>query len=129
MLSILRTKRLVWAFAVAIVTVVVTFTYLSARRYVAAVEAVQATLEVTSAIDQVVTSVLEEESRQRGYMLTGELEFLASHDRGRNRAEAHLRQISEATEATSVQRAWAAELARLIHHKQEFVDRAVKLQA
>ncbi len=47
MQKLLRIKRRIWALAVAVITVVVTFTYLSGRRYVSAVESVQHTLEVT----------------------------------------------------------------------------------
>jgi CHASE3 domain sensor protein len=128
MYSILRTKRLVWAFAVAIVTVVVTFTYLSARRYVAAVESVQRTLEVSGTIDQIVATILEEESRQRGYLLTGDRIFLEPSDAGRARAAADLRRLKEVTDAGSVQRSWVEELERLIHEKQAFVDHLIQLR-
>ena len=76
MQSLLRIKRLVWALAVVIVTVVLTFTYFSGRRYVTAMESVQHTLEVTSTIDSVVAAVIDEETGQRGFLLTNEESFL-----------------------------------------------------
>src|SRR5687767_11088989 len=95
MQSLLRIKRRIWALAVAVITVVVTFTYLSGRRYVSAVESVQHTLAVTSAIDDLTAAVIDQETGQRGFLLTSDPTFLDSYNSGRYQVNEQLRQLNE----------------------------------
>jgi diguanylate cyclase (GGDEF)-like protein/PAS domain S-box-containing protein len=127
MQSLLRTKRLVWALAVAIVTVVLTFTYVSGRQYVAAMESVQRTLEVTSTIDSVVTAVIDEETGQRGFMLTNEESFLEPYQLGRIQVVAGLDKLARLTRDSPKQGGSVAGLRRMIREKQTFVDQMIAL--
>jgi diguanylate cyclase (GGDEF)-like protein/PAS domain S-box-containing protein len=125
--TLLRTKRLVWALAVAILTVLLTFTYLSGRQYVAAMQSVQRTLEVTSTIDSVVAAMIDEETGQRGFMLTKEESFLEPYQLGRIQVVAGLDKLARLTRDSPKQVDWVADLRRVIREKQAFVDQMIAL--
>jgi len=125
--SLLRTKRLVWALAVAIVTIVLTFTYLSGRRYVAAVESIQRTLVVTSTLDRIVTAAIDEETGQRGFLLTNDETYLEPYWGGRREAREALDKLARLTRGSPTQAEWMAELRRLVREKQRFSEDTVGL--
>jgi diguanylate cyclase (GGDEF)-like protein/PAS domain S-box-containing protein len=125
--ALLRTKRLVWALAVVIVTVVMTFTYFSGRRYVRAMESVQHTLELTSTIDSVVAAVIDEETSQRGFLLTNEESFLEPYRLGRIQVVAGLDKLARLTRGNQKQGAWVIDLRGAIREKQAFVDNMIAL--
>jgi diguanylate cyclase (GGDEF)-like protein/PAS domain S-box-containing protein len=70
MVSLLRTKRLLWAVIFGLVTVMAWLSYVSGRRYLRAERWVEHTLEVQSTIGQIVTAVSDAESNNRGFLLS-----------------------------------------------------------
>jgi diguanylate cyclase (GGDEF)-like protein/PAS domain S-box-containing protein len=127
MRSLLRTKRLVWALAVALVTVIVTFTYFSSRRYVAAVESVQHTLEVSSAIDRMLAAIMEQETDQRGHLLTGEEVMLARYRFARANVAQQVERLRLLTADNPVQRRALEELEKAAEEKHRFMDQMIEL--
>jgi diguanylate cyclase (GGDEF)-like protein/PAS domain S-box-containing protein len=127
MQSLLRIKRRIWALAVAVITVVVTFTYLSGRRYVSAVESVQHTLAVTSAIDDLTAAVIDQETGQRGFLLTSDPTFLDSYNSGRYQVNEQLRQLNELLRDDPEQQSAFETLRVEILAKQQFVDSVLAL--
>src|SRR5689334_19322561 len=127
MQKLLRIKRRIWALAVAVITVVVTFTYLSGRRYVSAVESVQHTLEVTSSIDALTAAVIDQETGQRGFLLTSDPSFLDPYKSGRFQVEEQLRQLNELLRDDPEQRRAFEALRLEILAKQQFVDSVLAL--
>jgi diguanylate cyclase (GGDEF)-like protein/PAS domain S-box-containing protein len=127
MQKLLRIKRRIWALAVAVITVVATFTYLSGRRYVIAVESVQHTLEVTSSIDALTAAVIDEETGQRGFLLTSDPTFLDSYDTGRREVAEQLRLLDELLREDPEQQRALSALRVQILAKQGFVDGVLAL--
>jgi len=125
--NLLRIKRSVWAVAVAVVTVVVTFAYLSGRRYVAAVESVQHTLEVTSSIDALTAAIIDEETGQRGFLLTSDHAFLDPYEVGRVEVAVQLKRLEQLLRADPEQLRAFARLRPAILDKQGFADAVVQL--
>jgi CHASE3 domain sensor protein len=76
MRTLLKTKRLGWAVIFVIVTVMGLIAHLSGRRYLAAVQAVEHTLSVKSAISGTLSLLKDAETGQRGFILTGDEQFL-----------------------------------------------------
>src|SRR3954470_22250295 len=74
--ALLKTKRLVWAVTFALVTVMGLLAYFAAKRYLAAVRAVEHTMAVQTAIHATLTRLVDAETGHRGYLLTGDERFL-----------------------------------------------------
>jgi diguanylate cyclase (GGDEF)-like protein/PAS domain S-box-containing protein len=72
----LRTKKVTWALALLVGTLALTFSYVSGKRYVAAVDSVEHTLTVEQAVESVLSSLRDEESSNRGFVITGDTTFL-----------------------------------------------------
>src|SRR5689334_8457958 len=93
MANLLKAKRVVWGFIFVLVTAVAALSYFSGTRYLAAVQAVEQALAVQSAIDGTLSLLKDAETGQRGYMLTGDEQFLAPHDAARAGLPNHLGQL------------------------------------
>src|SRR5688572_19560340 len=102
----LKTTRLVWALVFLLMTGVALLAYTSGTRYVAAVQAVEQTLAVQAAIDGTLSLFKDAETGQRGYVLTGEEQFLEPREAARAGIPRYLADLKRAVggDATQVQR-------------------------
>ena len=80
MAALLRQKRLVWGLILGLVTVVTCLSYISGRRFLAAVHAVEHTLRFESAINETLSLLKDAETGQRGFILTADRRFLEPYD-------------------------------------------------
>jgi CHASE3 domain sensor protein len=126
--SLLRTKRFVWALALAVSTAVMLYAYVAGRRYVDAVRSVEHTLEVSKAIDDVVSTLKDEETGQRGFLLTGDGEFLDAYFSGRRALPAMMAELRRSTAESPRHAARVAELDGLAREKQDFIHRTIALE-
>src|SRR5690348_9217634 len=76
MASLLKSKRLGWAIISACMTVLALLSYFTGTRYLAAVRAVEHTMAIETAIHTTLTLLVDAETGHRGYLLTGDEEFL-----------------------------------------------------
>lgn len=76
MKNLLKAKRVIWLIIFALVTAVSCLSYFAGKRYLATVESVEQTLAVRTAIDGVLSLVKDAETGQRGFLLSGDEQFL-----------------------------------------------------
>jgi len=76
MAALLRTKRIAWALALFLAALVLSFSYVSGRRYLNALVWVEHTQVVVETLEAIVSDVQGLESGHRGYVLTGEAAFV-----------------------------------------------------
>ena len=122
MSALLRTKRIVWAAAFFFASLVLAYSYVSGRRYVAALDWVEHSQSVGMTLERVLSGVRNEESVTRGFVLTGDPSFLAEHDSQRHALEGELRNLRGLVAGNEAQRARAGELERLIGAKLDFLS-------
>lgn len=128
MSSLLKTKRVVWGVIFALVTAVAALSYSSGARYLAAARAVEQALAAQAAIDGTLSLLKDAEAGQRGFILTGDEQFLTSYDAARSampRRMADLRRIS-GEDAQQVPR--LRRLERLVGEKLAFTEDTVRLR-
>src|SRR5687767_12565856 len=97
MANLLKIKRVVWGLIFLLVTGVACLSYFSGARYVAAARAVEQALAVQSAIDGTLSFLTDAETGQRGFILTGDEQFLAPHDSALKGLPRHLGQLERVT--------------------------------
>lgn len=112
MASLLRTKRAVWGLIFLLVTAVAGLSYASGDRYLAASRAVEQALAVQTAIDRVLALLKDAETSQRGFILTGDAQFLALHQAAETGLPQHIRELKRIINQDASQR---ARLRRLEH--------------
>jgi diguanylate cyclase (GGDEF)-like protein/PAS domain S-box-containing protein len=79
MAALLRTKRLAWVSALFLATLVLSFSYVSGRKYLNALAWVEHTQTVVRTLTTLLSDVRELESSSRGYVLSGDRTLL-EHD-------------------------------------------------
>jgi CHASE3 domain sensor protein len=79
MASLLKTKRVVWGIIFALVTAVAALSYSSGARYLAAARAVEHALAAQAGIDGMLSLLKDAETGHRGFILTGDEQFLAPY--------------------------------------------------
>jgi len=75
------------------------------------------TYAILSAIQRVVVTTAEAESGQRGYLITGDAEYLRPYEAAQTRATAELRTLRQATSENPRLQPRVAELAKLVEEK------------
>jgi diguanylate cyclase (GGDEF)-like protein/PAS domain S-box-containing protein len=97
-------RRTSWAVALLVIVAVALISFVSARRYVAAQAAVHHTLAVRQAIGDTLGLLTDAETGARGYLLTGDPDYLAPYLRARRSIFpqiAHLRELTRGDDAES----------------------------
>jgi CHASE3 domain sensor protein len=128
MATLLKIKRLGWAVVFVLVTVVGLLSHISGRRYVAAMGAVEHTLAVESAINGLVSLLKDAETAQRGYLLSGEPQFLEPYEVARRELPAAIQQLTDLARGNSAQEERLTRLKALADEKMAFVRGAVDLR-
>jgi diguanylate cyclase (GGDEF)-like protein/PAS domain S-box-containing protein len=128
MAALLKTKRLGWAIIFLLVTVVGLISYFSGRRYVAAMAAVEHTLAVESAINQSLSLLKDAETGQRGYILSGDEQFLAPHEAAVQEIPLQLTKLSQLSRGDATQSARLATVRSLIEDKLRFVADTIEVR-
>jgi diguanylate cyclase (GGDEF)-like protein/PAS domain S-box-containing protein len=128
MATLLKTKRLGWAIIFVLVTAVGLLSYFSGRRYVAAMAAVEHTLGVESAINEMLSLLKDAETGQRGYLLSGDPQFLEPYDLARRELPAAFERLSELSRDDAEQEQQLRRLKSLSDDKLAFVTEAVELR-
>jgi diguanylate cyclase (GGDEF)-like protein/PAS domain S-box-containing protein len=90
---LLRTKRIAWALALLLATVVLSFSYVSGRRYLNALYWVEHTEDVVRTIEIVPAGVRDLESGARGYVITGDPAFLDGRDATRRKVNESIERV------------------------------------
>lgn len=110
-------------FAVAVLVFALNGTmFVAAHRLDPARELVEHTRRVQDARKNVLLGLLDAESMQRAYMLTGNPDYLASYERARVATVVSLVRLQALTVDNPRQQAYAVELARLLGRKFDFMD-------
>ncbi|HET7545524.1 MAG TPA: CHASE3 domain-containing protein [Polyangiaceae bacterium] len=128
MADILKFKRFGWSVTFALVTLVALLSYVSGRRYLAAVRAVEHTLAVQSAIDATLSLLKDAETGQRGYTLTGDPQFLEPYQTARTEIPRRIAQLSEVMQGDSAQLGRLTSLRQLIDDKLAHIDAVLQLR-
>jgi diguanylate cyclase (GGDEF)-like protein/PAS domain S-box-containing protein len=128
MATFLKTKRLGWAIVFLLVTAVGLLSYFSGRRYVAAMSAVEHTLALQSAIHGVLSSLKDAETAQRGYNLTGDVDFLEPHATAVRELPALFDSLSTLAAGDDVQVARLARLRSLTDQKLAYVAESIRVR-
>jgi len=127
MATLLKFKRLGWAATFALVTLVALLSYVSGRRYLAAVRAVEHTLAVQSAINATLSLLKDAETGQRGHTLTGDAQFLEPYQAARAEIPRHVARLFELTRGDSIQVGRLTSLRRLIDDKLRHSEAVIQL--
>jgi diguanylate cyclase (GGDEF)-like protein/PAS domain S-box-containing protein len=126
MSGFLRTKRTAWGAALFFAVFVLTLSYVTGRRYKNALDWVEHTHLVRSSLERVLSSTIDHESAVRGYVITGDVRFLARGRRAETAAQDELRHTRELVRDNPTQAARAAELGRSVADKLTFAARLVE---
>lgn len=128
MATLLKIKRLGWAVVFVLVTVVGLLSHVSGRRYVAAMGAVEHTLAVESAINGLVSLLKDAETAQRGYILSGEPQFLEPYEVARRELPAAIQRLTDLARGNPAQEERLTRLKSLADEKMAFVRGSVDLR-
>lgn len=128
MATFLKTKRLGWALIFVLVTAVGLLSYFSGKRYVAAMAAVEHTLAVESAINGMLSLLKDAETGQRGYILSGDPQFLEPYGVARREMPVAFERLSELSRGDSTQDQQLRRLKSLSDEKLAFVTETVDLR-
>jgi diguanylate cyclase (GGDEF)-like protein/PAS domain S-box-containing protein len=121
MAALHKTKRLGWAITFALVTVMALLSYVSGKRYLAAVRAVEHTLAVESAIHNTLTLLVDAETGHRGFLLTNDERFLEPLQGARRDLPGRLTKLDQLLASDPAQLARLTEVHRLAQLKLEFI--------
>ena len=124
--TLLKTKRLIWSAVFALVTLVALLSYFSGKRYLAAVNAVEHTLSVESAIADTLSLLKDAETGQRGYLLTGDEQFLEPYATARRDIPALFTHLKALTQSDSNQTSHLAKVETLMREKYAFMDSTIE---
>lgn len=126
--TLLKTKRVAWAITFTLVTVIALLSFFSGQRYLAAARAVEHAMAVQSTIEATLTSVVEAESSQRGYLLTEDARFLEPLEGARRDAAESLHTLEELTRGDPEHDGRRTEVRRLVSAKFAFIEASNALQ-
>ena len=124
--TLLQTKRLGWALIFVVVTGMGLLVYASGRRYLAAVEAVEHTLAVQSAISGTLSLLKDAETGQRGYILSGDPQFLEPYQSARRDIPPLFARLDVITRADKAQNDRLKSLRKLTDLKYSFIETTLR---
>src|SRR5450432_232199 len=128
MANLLRTKRLIWGLIGAVVMAVAVLSYISGTRYVAAVHAVQQTLAVELAVEGTLSLLKDAETGQRGYILTGDEQFLEPYQTERDGIAHYFSNLKQATRLDPTQTQHLRLIDDLVAEEHAFMDDTIRLR-
>jgi diguanylate cyclase (GGDEF)-like protein/PAS domain S-box-containing protein len=128
MASLLKTKRVVWGVIFALVTAVAALSYSSGARYLAAARAVEQALAAQAAIDGTLSMLKDAETGQRGFILTGDDQFLAPYDAARSGLPRRMAELWRISGGDTQQIPRLRRLERLVGEKLAFTEDTVRLR-
>lgn len=128
MSALLRTKRIAWALALLLATVVLGFSYVSGRRYLNALYWVEHTHDVVRAVEAVPAGVRELESGARGYVITGDPAFLEGRDGTRHKVQENLDRARFLLRDNPAQLVRLARVEQAVHAKLAFMAQNIALR-
>jgi diguanylate cyclase (GGDEF)-like protein/PAS domain S-box-containing protein len=122
-----RQRRTAWLVGLGLVAVAASGSLASERRYQASLEAVHETLAVQEAIADTLSLLKDAETGQRGFVLTGDDEFLAPHISARRALPAVIDRLKRVVAGDAPQEASAGEVERLGQAKLDELAETVAL--
>jgi diguanylate cyclase (GGDEF)-like protein/PAS domain S-box-containing protein len=125
MANILQIRRLVWVLLFFVVTLAGAFSYFSGTRYLAAVRAVEESLAVQLGIDHTLSVYKDAETGQRGFVLTGDEQFLEPLNAARAGIPDQLAGLHRVLDGDPAQRKNLAEIERIASEKLAHIDETV----
>lgn len=128
MASVLQVRRLVWGLLFLVVSAAGCFSYFSGVRYLATMRAVEEVLAVQSDIDGSLSLYKDAETGQRGFILTGDEQFMEPYDAARAGIPDRLADLHRFLDGDPVQRGHLAELERLAAQKFAFIEDTIRLR-
>lgn len=128
MTDLLKIKRFVWAAIFALVTAVALLSYFSGARYLAAERAVEHTLAVQSAINSTLSLLKDAETGQRGYLLTGDPQFMEPYDAARRDIPGLFARLAVATQNDQRQISRLSAVRELTAQKYATLDAMIQLR-
>jgi diguanylate cyclase (GGDEF)-like protein/PAS domain S-box-containing protein len=126
--ALLKTKRLIWGAVLALVTVMALLSYFSARRYVAAVSAVEHTLSVEMALGGTLSLLTDAETGQRGFLLTGDTQFLEPYAAANRDIPAKLAHLHDLLGSDPEQLAHLRSVKQIVGDKFEFIETTIEVR-
>ena len=101
--SVIKNLRVVFIISSLILIVSITSAVFSIKKLVEGSELVNHTNEVLIAAENLISSVKDAETDQRGFLLTKETEFLSTYDQSKEKTNKTLRTLAELTIDNEVQ--------------------------
>jgi diguanylate cyclase (GGDEF)-like protein/PAS domain S-box-containing protein len=128
MTALLRTRRLAWALALVLALVGLTFSYVSGSRYVGAVALVEHTQQVEQALESMLSGLKDEESGQRGFVISGDAAFLEQMKQAQNVTNREFQSLERLIHDNPTQAERLRSFAPILSEKRAFIARAVELR-
>ncbi|HEX2881409.1 MAG TPA: CHASE3 domain-containing protein [Polyangiaceae bacterium] len=128
MKNLLRAKRVVWGLMFVLMTSVALLSYFAGNRYVASERAVEEAIAMQQAIDATLSLLKDAETGQRGFLITGDGQFLAPHRAALEELPRHLAELRGVTRGDPKRSARLAQLEKLIQEKVAFMDESIRLR-
>jgi len=128
MRSLLHTKRVFWSAVLVLLTLVSGLSYWSGSRYLDAVRAVEQTTTLQAAIDGALSLLKDAETGERGFILTGDPQFLDPYEAARRGIPQHLAGLRRIVEHDPVQLTRFRTLERLADQKATFIESTIELR-
>jgi diguanylate cyclase (GGDEF)-like protein/PAS domain S-box-containing protein len=128
MTALFRTRRLAWGLALVLALVGLTFSYVSGSRYVGAVALVEHTQQVEQALEAMLSGLKDEESGQRGFVITGNPAFLEQLEQARSVTDEERRTLERLIRDNPEQSARLRRFEPIMREKRAFIARSVELR-
>lgn len=126
--TLLQTKRFGWGVTFVLFTVVSLFSYFASRRYLAAMQAVEHTQTVGAAVNGCLSLLKDAETGQRGYILTGDAQFLEPYSAAKRDIPEILVRLQQTTAGDQVEQRRFQRMRELIREKLAFIDETIRLR-
>jgi signal transduction histidine kinase len=123
-----RTALMVFGMVFAVLLVNALISYLNIRRLRETDGSVRHTYDVISALGEVLATVLDAETGQRGFLITGETSFLEPYKAANARVGLRLEDLEGLVSDNDEQLANLAELKTLVHERLKMLDDVLDLQ-
>ncbi len=121
-------RRLGWLTGVSVVGIVALAAIAQDRRYTASLSAVQQTVEVQQAIAETLSLLKDAETGQRGFLLTGDAEFLVPYEKARRELPGQFMRLPARIDSVGGQTTNAQALRRVADQKLEELALTVRLR-
>jgi diguanylate cyclase (GGDEF)-like protein/PAS domain S-box-containing protein len=121
-------RQAAWVVGLGVALMVGGATLAQERRYAASLAAVQEALAVQQAIGDTLSLLKDAETGQRGYLLTGDTDFLGPHAKATRELPVQLAHLTVLVEADAEHAASAREIGRLAREKLEEIAQTIELR-